>query len=83
MISWDLMVMVRQLEPAAWGLLVEIYAFASDQRWVRYEEIQAGVFDHLHAVLPVFDGQAFQRPAGADVSAVAGRVKGGRLVALV
>ena len=81
MINQDLIVMVRHLQPTARGLPVEIYAFASDKRWVRYEEIQADILDHVHAVLPLFDLRAFQSPAGADVSAVAGCIKGERLVA--
>jgi len=37
---------------------------------VEYEAIQADLFDHLLAVLPLFDLRAFQRPAGGDLRAL-------------
>jgi len=80
MINQDLTVMVRHLQSTPQGLPVEIYAFASDKRWFRYEEIQADILDHVPAVLPLFDLRAFQSPAGADVSAVARRVNISRSV---
>lgn len=80
MINQDLTVMVRHLQPTPQGLPVEIYAFASDNCWFRYEEIQADIFDHVHAVLPLFDLRAFQSPAGTGVSAVGRRVNVGRFV---
>lgn len=66
----DMTFLVRQLQPTAEGLPLEIYVFSRDQRWVQYEAIQADIFDHLFAVLPLFDLRAFQRPTGADVAAV-------------
>jgi miniconductance mechanosensitive channel len=59
--------MVRQLAPGEHGLPIEIYAFSTDQRWVAYEAIQADIFDHVLAVLPLFDLRAYQAPAGADL----------------
>ena len=54
-INKDLMVMVRQLQPTAYGLPIEIYAFSSDKRWQNYEYIIADIFDHLIASVPDFD----------------------------
>lgn len=68
----DMILMVRQLEPTPQGLPLEIYAFASDIAWVRYESIQADIFDHLLAALPWFELRVYQRerapdPRGKDV----------------
>ena len=38
--------------------------------WANYEAIQADIFDHVLAVLPLFDLRAFQNPTGADVRAL-------------
>ena len=60
-INEDMMCMVRQLEPSEKGLPIQIYVFANDTDWVRYEEIQADIFDHLLAVVPEFGLRIFQR----------------------
>jgi miniconductance mechanosensitive channel len=65
-ISEELTFLVRQLPPSAEGIPLEIYVFSSDKNWVRYEEIQADIFDHLLAVIPEFGLRVFQNPAGAD-----------------
>ena len=54
-INKDLMVMVRQLQPTAYGLPIEIYAFSSDKRWQNYEYIIADIFDHMIASVADFD----------------------------
>ena len=54
-INKDLMVMVRQLQPTAYGLPIEIYAFSNDKRWQNYEYIIADIFDHMIASVPNFD----------------------------
>jgi miniconductance mechanosensitive channel len=59
--------LVRQLPPTENGLPIELYVFSADQRWVQYEAIQADIFDHLLAVLPLFDLRVFQSPTGADL----------------
>jgi miniconductance mechanosensitive channel len=53
-INKDLMVMVRQLHPTAYGLPIEIYAFSSDKRWQNYEYIIADIFDHMIASVSDF-----------------------------
>jgi miniconductance mechanosensitive channel len=67
-INKEMTFLVRQLAPSATGLPIELYVFSSDQRWVYYEGIQADIFDHLFAVLPLFGLRAFQEPSGLDVS---------------
>jgi miniconductance mechanosensitive channel len=62
--------LVRQLPPGEAGLPIEIYVFSNDQAWARYEAIQADIFDHILAVVPLFDLRVFQAPTGADVRAL-------------
>lgn len=64
--------LVRQLAPTAEGIPLEIYVFTKTTAWGEYENIQADVFDHLLAIVPEFGLRVFQRPAGADFSAVVG-----------
>jgi miniconductance mechanosensitive channel len=59
--------LVRQLEPTAKGLPIQIYVFTSDTDWVRYEGIQADIFDHLLAIIPEFGLKIFQSPTGKDL----------------
>jgi len=66
-INQDLTSLVRQLAPTEHGLPIELYVFSADQRWANYEAIQADIFDHMLAVLPLFDLRAFQSPTGADL----------------
>jgi miniconductance mechanosensitive channel len=59
--------LVRQLAPKDNGLPLEIYAFANDTAWIRYEDIQADLFDHFLSILPEFKLSAYQSPSGADL----------------
>jgi len=58
--------LIRHLPPGESGLPIEIYVFSNDQDWGRFEAIQADIFDHILAVLPMFDLRVFQQPTGAD-----------------
>jgi miniconductance mechanosensitive channel len=58
--------MVRQLDPTEKGLPIQIYVFSNDIDWIRYEEIQSDIFDHLLAVIPEFGLKIFQSPTGKD-----------------
>jgi miniconductance mechanosensitive channel len=60
--------MVRQLQPTAEGLPLEIYTFTNDTAWAVYEGIQGDIFDHLLAILPEFGLRVFQSPSGHDLS---------------
>lgn len=66
-IDADKTLMVRQLEPGATGLPLELYCFADTTAWVEYEQIQADIFDHLLAILPEFGLRLFQQPTGLDL----------------
>jgi len=63
--------LVRQLAPSEHGLPIEIYIFSADKVWANYESIQADIFDHVLAVLPLFELRPFQSPTGADLRAFA------------
>lgn len=58
--------LVRQLPPSEYGLPIEIYVFSNDQEWANYEAIQADIFDHILAIIPMFDLKVYQNPTGAD-----------------
>ena len=65
-INKHLTLLVRQLAPTEMGLPIEIYVFSSEKNWIKYEQIQADIFDHLFAVAKEFDLRIFQRPTGRD-----------------
>ncbi len=63
----DMTFLFRQLEPDGQGLPFQIYVFTATTNWVRYESIQADIFDHLIAALPTFGLSAYQEPSGEDL----------------
>lgn len=73
-ISKAMTLMVRQKEPTAQGLPLEIYCFTATTDWVAYEGIQSDIFDHILSILPLFELRIFQGVTGHDVQqhAVAG-----------
>lgn len=66
----DMMIMVRQLQPTAEGLPLEIYCFTDTTEWLEYEQIQGDIFNHILAILPQFGLRIFQRPAGNDLTTI-------------
>ncbi len=62
--------LVRQREPGSNGIPIEIYVFTTTTAWVEYEEIQADIFDHLFAVVNLFELKIFQSPTGQDVQSL-------------
>ena len=60
-INQELTLMVRQLPPNELGLPLEIYCFSAQKEWVKYEKVQADIFDHVMAMLDLFDLRAYQR----------------------
>lgn len=59
-INQDMTHMVRQLQPTATGVPLEIYCFSALQRWIDYENVQSDIFDHVFAVMKLFNLKAFQ-----------------------
>ena len=62
----DMTILVRQLQPTSEGMPIELYFFSADTAWLRYEHLQAEVFDHLLAVLHSFDLKVFQRSSSSS-----------------
>lgn len=53
--------MVRELQPTELGLPLQIYFFVKEVEWEKFEAVQASVFDHVYASLPVFGLSVYQR----------------------
>ena len=67
-VNQKLIIMVRQLQPTAQGLPLELYFFSDGTDWVPYEHLQSEIFEHVFAVLPTFGLRVFQSPMGIDFS---------------
>jgi miniconductance mechanosensitive channel len=66
-VNTDMTFMVRHLPPDEKGLPLEIYVFSKQKEWVKYEAVQADIFDHLLAVISDFDLRLFEYPTGEDM----------------
>lgn len=80
-IRQEMILVVRQRDPAENGLPLEIYAFAADTNLAGYENIQSDIFDHLLAVVPEFGLRVFQAPSGRDIGKLAENVPADRKIA--
>ena len=69
-INNDLTMMVRQLPPTSMGLPLEVYAFTSSVEWTEYEAVQSDIFDHLLAIVSIFDLKLTQAPSGSDIKSL-------------
>lgn len=67
-VNQNMIIMVRQLQPTAQGLPLELYFFSDGTDWIPYEHLQSEVFEHVFAVLPTFGLRVFQSPMGIDFS---------------
>jgi miniconductance mechanosensitive channel len=65
-INPEMTFLIRQLQATEKGLPLEIYVFSKVQEWAEYENIQADIFDHLFAIIPIFGLNIFQNPSGND-----------------
>ena len=68
-VNKDLMIMVRQMQPASEGMPLEIYCFSDTPDWIPYEALQSEIFEHVMAMVQEFTLRIFQRPAGTDFKA--------------
>lgn len=66
-VNHNLTWMVRQLQPTEKGLPIEVYFFSKNKDWVKYEGIQADLFDHILAIIPEFDLNVYQEVSGKDL----------------
>ena len=60
-IAQHMTLMVRQKEPSEVGIPLEVYCFSRNKVWVEYEGIQADIFDHFFAIMPLFGLRLYQR----------------------
>lgn len=68
-INKDMTFMVRQLPPTETGVPIQIYAFSSNKAWISYENIQSDIFDHVFAVVTMFDLKIYQKPSSNSLAA--------------
>ncbi len=61
-INQQRIVLVRQLQSDETGIPIEIYCFANTTNWVKYENIQSDIFDHIFAVINLFELKVIQTP---------------------
>ena len=67
LVNKNMILMVRQLQPTAQGLPLELYFFYNGINWVPYENLQSEVFEYILAKLPEFGLKVFQSPSGNDL----------------
>ena len=65
-VNKEMITMVRQLQPTTQGLPLELYFFFDGTAWVKYEHLQAEIFEYVLATLPEFGLKTFQSPTGSD-----------------
>ena len=69
-VNQDMIMLVRQLQPTEHGMPIELYFFSANTAWVKYEALQAEVFDHVLAVVHQFGLKVFQSPSGLDLQSL-------------
>ncbi|WP_291859756.1 mechanosensitive ion channel domain-containing protein [Marinilabilia sp.] len=70
-INEKMTLIVRHLDPGEKGIPIQIYAFSREQEWIKFEAVQADIFDHILAIIPLFDLQIFQNLSGDDLKQLA------------
>lgn len=73
-INQDMTHMVRQLAPTEYGIPIQVYAFSSNKEWIKYENIQSDIFDHVFAVVTMFDLKIYQKPSSNTLEKANGNV---------
>ncbi len=74
-IHQNMTIIVRQLESDTNGLPIEIYAFTNTTAWLKYEQIQSDIFDHIFSILPEFNLRVHQSPTGNDMRAIGNSIQ--------
>lgn len=59
----EMLNMVRELEPTAEGLPVEIYLFTDRTEWREFEQVQSDLMDDVIAAVGDFDLRIYQKPS--------------------
>ena len=71
----DLTLLVRTLQSTSEGLPVEVYTFCNKTNLMEYEKTQKEIFEHIFAVLPIFQLSVYQKPGGNDFHYAEGIIK--------
>ncbi|MBA5764204.1 mechanosensitive ion channel family protein [Vibrio sp. 404] len=61
-----MLIMVRQLQPTAEGIPLQVYAFCNNVDWAIYEGVQADLFDHIYSMMPMFGLRPYQALSSND-----------------
>ncbi len=69
-LNQNMTLMVRQLTPTEYGIPIQIYAFSANKEWISYENIQSDIFDHIYAVVPMFDLRVYQKPSSNTLTSL-------------
>ena len=69
-VNQDMIMLVRQLQPTEHGMPIELYFFSANTAWVKYEALQAEVFDHVLATVHRFGLKVFQSPTGFGLQGI-------------
>ena len=64
-------VIVRHREPEGNGLPLQVLAYALNNTWVPFENLQSEILEHLLATLNDFELKVFQHPTGDDINRLA------------
>lgn len=62
----DMTQLVHYLQPGEFGLPLEMVAFSKEKAGIPYEKLQCDIYDHILAMLPLFELRVFQRPTSED-----------------
>lgn len=62
--------MVRQMEPTAQGIPLQIYFFTPVTEWKPFEHIQSDMMNHVYATVRRFRLTIFQSPSGSDIQKI-------------
>ncbi|MDP4797982.1 MAG: mechanosensitive ion channel family protein [Crocinitomicaceae bacterium] len=65
-INQKMNLLVRQLDSSDKGVPIEVYCFTKTKVWNEYELITADIFDHIFAIVPLFELTIFESPTGKD-----------------
>jgi len=65
-INNNMTLMVRQLDATNLGVPVEIYCFTKTKEWSAFENVAADIFDHIFAIIGIFELNMFESPTGGD-----------------
>lgn len=66
-INSEMICLVRQLEPGAEGIPLQVYAFTTDKTLVEHSKVISDLFSHLIATAPFFELEVFENPSGSDL----------------